>query len=152
MRRITKPARVKTIVSLISVAAALCFATGIATAGERAQDFEFTLPYHAYWNSIPLRAGHYTFMLDRTGLGTWVLLRREGRAVAILLASQGWSDEAPSGSGTLTLTQGGGRYFVTALSVPGEDLTLYYHAPKAAEEHKPKVREAMQSVPIVPAR
>lgn len=148
MRTIVKLVRLKNVVSLIAV---LCFATGIATARQKAHDYEFTLPCRAYWNSIPLRAGNYSFTLDRTGMETRVVLRREGRAVAILLASHGWSDEASSRSDALTLTQGDGAYYVSALSVPDRDLTLYYHAPNTAGEHKSQVREAMQRVRILPA-
>jgi hypothetical protein len=148
MRVMVKLARVRTVVSLV---AALCFATGIATAGEGAHDYEFTLPCHAYWNSIPMPAGNYSFTLDRTGLETRVFLRREGRYVAILLASHGFSNEGSSGSGALTLTSGDGTYYVSALNVPDRGLTLYYYAPKAGREHKSQVREAMQRVPILPA-
>ena len=151
MRIIVKLARVKTFVSLVSLLAALCFATGIATAGDGAHDYGFTLPCRAYWNSIPLRAGNYTFTLDRTGLDTRVVLRRKGRAVAILLTSNGFSDERSSGSDALTLTQGEGTYYVRALSLPDQDLTLYYQAPKTAREHKSQVREAMERVPILPS-
>jgi hypothetical protein len=150
MRIIVKLAQVKTVVPLVSLLAAVCLATGIATAGQRARDNEFTLPCRAYWNSIPLRAGNYTFTLDRTGLETRVLLRREGRAVAILLTSYGF-DEGSSGSDALTLAQHDGTYYVRALSLPERDLTLYYTAPKGAREHKSHVREAMQRVPILPA-
>jgi hypothetical protein len=154
MRITVKLARVKTVVSLvylISLIAALSLATGIATAGARTHDYEFTLPCRAYWNSIPLRAGNYTFTLDRTGPETRVLLRREGRAVAILLTSNGFLDKGSSDSDALTLTPGNGTYYVSALSVPDRDLTLYYPAPKAAGEHKLQVREAMQKVFILPA-
>jgi hypothetical protein len=148
MRIIVKLARVKTVVSLVAV---LCFATGIATARGGTHDYEFTLPCRAYWNSIPLRAGNYSFTLDRTGADTRVVLRREGRAVAILLTSNGFSDELSSGSAALTLTPGDRTYYVKALSLPDRDITLYYRAPKAAGKHKPQVREAMQRVPILPA-
>ena len=149
MRIIVKLARVKTILSLVAV---LCFATGIATAGGTAHDYEFTLPCRAYWNSILLQAGNYRFTLDRTGIETRLLLSSEGRYVAILLASHGHSDVGSSGSGTLTLTQGDAAYYVSALSVPDQDLTLYYFAPKAAGKNKSQVREAVQRVPLLPAR
>jgi hypothetical protein len=151
MRTIVKLARVKTVVSLVSLLAALCLATGIATAGDGAHDYEFTLPCRAYWNSIPLRAGNYTFSLDRTGLDTRVVLRREGRAVAILLTSNGFSDDLSSGSDALTLTPGDGTYYVGALSLPDQDLTLYYRTPKTAREHKSQVRAAIERVPILPS-
>jgi hypothetical protein len=146
MRTIVKLARVKTLVLLV---AALSFATGIATAGGRAHDYEFTLPCRAYWNSIPLPAGDYTFTLDRSGLDTQVLLRREGRYVAILLTSYGFSNEGSSAADTLTLASRGGTYYVSALSLPDQDLTLHYRAPKTVG--RSQVREAMQSVPILPS-
>jgi hypothetical protein len=146
MRTIVRLARVRTLVSFV---AALCFATGIATAGEWAHDYEFTLPCRAYWNSIPLRAGNYTFTLDRYGLDTQVILRREGKAVAILLTSYGFSNEGSSAADALMLTPRGGTYYVSALSLAGRNLTLRYQAPKTAG--RSQVREAMRRVPILAA-
>ena len=146
MRTMVKLVRVRTLVSFL---AALFLATGIATAGEWAHDYEFTLPCRAYWNSIPLPAGDYTFTLERSGLETQVFLKRDGRYMAILLTSYGFSNEGSSAADALTLAPRGGTYYVSALSLPDQNLTLRYRAPKAAG--RSHVREAMQSVPILAA-
>jgi hypothetical protein len=108
---------------LLAAVSALSLLPSVAVAQDAKG--KFTLAREVRWGTAVLPAGEYSYTIERHAAGTVMLHALSGGPSAIVLPNSSSIVGANSAS-RLTLTQYGGGWFVTSMTLGGDGEVLYF--------------------------
>ena len=120
---------------------------GAVNAQEPACEGKFTLPFDAQWGGVTLPSGDYTFTLDSTALGSYVVTVVQGQRRVAMVMAQGQSHGDSAKASALIVTRSGGRARIHALHL-AELGDFFYGAPKAEGLQMASTPQLIQRIPI----
>jgi len=120
---------------------------GTVKAQGSACEGKFTLPFDAQWGGVTLPSGDYTFTLDSTALGSYVVTVVQGQRKVAMVMAQGQSHGDTARTSALIVTRSGGRARIQALHL-AELGDFFYSAPKAEELQMASAPQLMERVSV----
>ena len=120
---------------------------GTVKAQGSACEGKFTLPFDAQWGGVTLLSGDYSFTLDSTALGSYVVTVVQGQRKVAMVMAQGQSHGDTARTSALIVTRSGGRARIQTLHL-AELGDFFYSAPKAEELQMASAPQLMERVSV----
>ena len=120
---------------------------GTVKAQGSACEGKFTLPFDAQWGGVTLPSGDYTFMLDSTALGSYVVTVVQGQRKVAMVMAQARSQGDSARASALIVRHSGGRARIDSLHLI-ELGDFFFSAPKAEGSQIASAPQLIQRIPV----